>query len=313
MAKENLKFIVTSMCKALHNAPIKESDFAVLGEGLFKNLVENGYIDEKGFVTDKSYKLRSYCDLKIDPSYENNRVLIYYALQTQNDMVPQGITIDLREHELLCLIESMDKNEMELFCDAFFKFSLYLKIANRCRGVANLEDICTNFILITLFGLVEKIMVEKNILFGEYVEQNIGRCVSQHETEKLLKEWREVYGANRKVHSFFKSHILEKECEKIIAPLKDNPYFKKIALDKDPIKKLVDEIISWRSKFVHELGFGSASASGKKAYIMPDKNGILSSDNEKLYPAVGIDLLIYYVLLGFFRRFNKNGILTTIN
>ncbi|GEM_PF-5434757 len=312
MASEDLKFIVSLMRRALNNAPVKESELSGLGDDLFNDLIKNEYINEKGFVTDKFYKLTNYFDLKINTVYEDKKIFISQILKTHHEMVPQGMSIDLKEDELLCLLEAMDESERQLFCDAFSKFFLYMKIASRCRGTADVKDIWTNFILIILFGLIEKIMVNENILLDQYLERNVSRCVSPDETRKLLEEWRETYGANRKVHKFFKNHILENERTEIIDVLKGNPYFKKITSNEDPIKKFVNEIISWRSKFVHELGLGSASASDNMTYIEPDKNGDLSSDNEMLYPAVSIDLLIYYVLLGFFRRFNKNSILTTI-
>ena len=220
--------------------------------------------------------------------------------------------VNLQEDEFVSLLKAMSELERIQFVDALTHFTAYMKAAESCRGIQEAQGIWTNLVLILVFGLIEKIMSEENKLCFDYVRDNLDKCTGPAETQKILEEWREQYGANRRVHRFFVTHILESERSQILDTLKGNPYFNKITQAQDPIKKFVDWIINCRGKFVHELGLDGLSESEQTQYVEPDKKGILHSGNAKWYPTVSIDQLVGYVVFGVFRKYNRNNILTTI-
>ncbi len=50
-------------------------------EALYKNLVENGYINEKGTIQDKFAQISDYSEMSLDPAYEKRKKEIYDILQ----------------------------------------------------------------------------------------------------------------------------------------------------------------------------------------------------------------------------------------
>jgi hypothetical protein len=240
--------------------------------------------------------------------------LTYYIqriVTSETGSIPVSSHLTLKDKELLQFLNNMNDSERMNFVEAIFHFDLYMKVINPCRNLEDTGGVWTNFVLVCLFGLIEKIMEEYKSCYN-YIGEYIKRCINPKATKDVLNEWREKYGANKKVHRFFELYILDSEKTEIINTLKKNPNFNFITQSEDPIEKFINWIIKCRSGFVHALSLEGLSAFNIQAYINPDESEDLTSANMIWYPTVGIDELIHYVLLGVFRRYDSKKVLSTI-
>jgi hypothetical protein len=224
--------------------------------------------------------------------------------------LPTKAALFLRDNELLEFLKNMDNHTRPEFFEATYYFEQYMTAINPCRNVNGVGGIWTNFILVILFGLMERVMQPKHIDCYNYIQKNANKCIDKNATNKILEEWRKEYGANSKVHNFFELYISEYEKKEIIETISQNPNFENITNTDNPIKKFINWVIECRGKFVHELGIKGMSAFGYEMIMEFNNDG--EEIKREWYPTTDIDQLTQYVLLGVFRKYDLRKVLTTI-
>jgi hypothetical protein len=224
--------------------------------------------------------------------------------------LPKEAQVNLIDGELIQFLKKIDPKDRETLIISILSFFSYLKAIVPREEKPGVASVWTNYILIMLFALVEKIMGKEGYVhFFNYISEyrNIKRC-NKGDTEKVIEEWREKYGSSEQIRKFFKENIKKEETDEIMSEIQKDPKFKDVI----DIDSFVNKMIKLRGQFVHYLSLECISYSNIYSMLVKDKNGDLISDNIQWVRTISINKLIAYILRGVFRKFNTNKILTSI-
>ncbi|MCK9614012.1 MAG: hypothetical protein M0R48_00745 [Candidatus Omnitrophica bacterium] len=239
---------------------------------------------------------------------DNGLNFLAASILKEMELLPKGSRPNLEKDKLIQFLENIDIKDRELFITSILCFFAYFKSIVPCAETPGTASIWTNYVLITLFALVERSM-EKEVSFWSYInkDENIKRC-NKGDTKKVIEEWRQKHGSSEKIRRFFKENIKKEETDEIEKVIKKDPKFKNVS----DIDVFITKIIKLRGEFVHGLSLECISSSNIYAMLVQDKNGNLISDNMQWVKTIDINKLIAYILKGIFRKFDTKKIVTSI-
>ena len=214
----------------------------------------------------------------------------------------QGNLINFNDENLYDLLVDIEDNDRSTLVKGLLSFSFYVKNVKYNEEKAGVAPIWTNFVLIVLFGLVEKIMSNHEYVpFFNFINKRKEQC-NNGQTQDVIDEWIKKYGANEKMRKFFKDYITEDEKKQILTAIaKDNTF--------NDLDDFIKKVIDYRSKFVHCLGLDCINPSDNRSELVPDDEGELTTDSVQGVPTLSIDKLVKYVIKGVLRKYDKHKIL----
>jgi hypothetical protein len=241
---------------------------------------------------------------------DNNLKFLADSILKEMEILPNGARVSLRDSELIQFLKNIELEDRKLFVVSILSFFSYIKAITPCGVTPGIAPVWTNYILIILFALVERIMGKEGYvyLFNYLSEgQNIKRC-NKGDTEKVIEEWRQKYGSSEQIRKFFKKYLRKEEAEEIIKEIKKDPKLKSVT----NIDSFVNKMICLRGEFVHYLSLECISHFNIYGMLVKNKNGNLVSDNIQWFKTISIYKLTGYILRGIFRKFDNSKMLTSL-
>ena len=164
----------------------------------------------------------------------------------------------------------------------------------------------TNIILIILFSLVEGLMQDIEFKdFARFLREKIKQSDDNEMVDKkellftLEEEYRDKYGSIEKVRKFFISgYVSENDRNFLLKKYRNGKY--------DKIEKVLSEIYTMRSKFIHNLGFEKLFPIDAILELVEDssgKDGKESKNELEIQTTLNIKDFMIIVWVGILRKF----------
>lgn len=196
-------------------------------------------------------------------------------------------------------LDSITMNNVDLFIRARNYFVTFYPPLNSIRHSVQFQNAYSSYLLILLFSLIEGIMQEEKFLDCIPFLQNkskvlrkISDTLNVNVLSDLSTEYRERFGANKKVKRFFKLYIEEEDKNYILSQYKNGIY--------SEADKFISDIYQLRSNFVHNLGLESLTQTSSIEIRKFDET-INSSYLEK-QRSLNINDLVIIVWNGIFKK-----------